>query len=309
MNQEQLTYKILSISKSCRSITDIANRLYLSQPYVSKKIHEAEIKYHTKLKHRKPLPIKLTRAGEILLESLEKQLELQNQLLIDLSPFKSNSASYIKIATNQPWTTLYGDIIYKHLHHKFPSLNFELTEVTTDLAEQKLLTREIDVFAGKILNNDNIFSNKIFTNRFYFLIPATSSLYSKTHYLRILSKNDLTKFNNQNFVSLTDDSFFQKLVDHMLVDNNVNQHKILKVDNHVVGTDAAAQGAGIFVTSYDFAQRWIGIKPFNLVEIPTILLNFDMAVSYHHKSSILIKSIAKSMGDLETVYGKKLGIL
>lgn len=38
----------------------------------------------------------------------------------------------------------------------------------------------------------------------------------------------------------------------MLIDNNVNQGKVLKVDNHVVGTNAVAQGAGIFVTSYDF---------------------------------------------------------
>ena len=309
MAREQLIYQILSISKSCRSITDIANRLYLSQPYVSKEIHQAEVKYHTKLLHRRPLPIKLTRAGEVILESLEKQLELQNQLLIDLAPFRDNSASYIKIATNQPWTTLYGDIIYKYLHKKFPSINFELTEVTTDLAEQKLLTREIDLFAGKNLNNDKIVSNKTFTNRFYFLIPATSSLYSKTNYMRILTKRDLTKFNNQNFVSLTDDSFFQKLVDHMLIDNNVNQGKVLKVDNHVVGTNAAAQGAGIFVTSYDFAEKWIGKKPFNLVEIPTTLLNFDIAVSYHYKASTLIKEIAKSLEALEEAYGKKLGII
>lgn len=309
MSNERIIYNILSTVDSCRSITDIADRLYLSQPYVSKQLHNAEIKYHTKLIARKPLPIKLTRAGNILLNNLEKQLELQNQLSIDLMPFEKDRSNYIKIAINQPWTTLYGNLIYDKIHRDFPGLNFELTEVTTDLAEQKLLSREIDLFMGKVLYNDDIVSKKTFTDRFYFLIPSTSSLYSRKNYIRRLSKQDLRKFNNQNFVSLTANSFFQKLVDHMLDDNNVNQNKVLKVGNHVVGTNAAACGAGIFVTSYDLAEKWIGKREFNLVEIPTTFLNFELAVSYHIKASKLIRDISKSLFDIEVAYGKKLKIL
>ena len=59
MSNERIIYNILSTVDSCRSITDIADRLYLSQPYVSKQLHNVEIKYHTKLIARKPLPIKM----------------------------------------------------------------------------------------------------------------------------------------------------------------------------------------------------------------------------------------------------------
>lgn len=295
-------YDILSNVESSESITDISHKLYLNQPYISKQLNKAERYYNTKLINRRPLPISLTETGKIVLNSLEKQLNIQNQLKSDLSNYL-NSNQFIKIATNQPWITFYGDIIYKHLHHKFSDYHFELTEVTSDLAEQKLLTKEIDIFGGKMLNNPSLKSTFTFDNHFYFLIPATSSLYSSTNYVRVLSRNDLNQFNNQNFVSLTDDSFFQKLVDHMFIDNNIKQNKVLKVSNHMTGTNAAAKGAGIFVTSYDFVEKWIGKEKFNLISIPETLFNFKMAITTRNDAGLKIKAIAKEMIKLEKVYG------
>lgn len=99
---EQTIYDILASVKTCRSITDIANRLMLGRPYVSKQIHNAELKYHTKLINRKPLPITLTKAGKIVLASLEKELEIQNKLKLDLSPYIAGETNFIKIDVNQP---------------------------------------------------------------------------------------------------------------------------------------------------------------------------------------------------------------
>lgn len=299
MNIENL-FEILSNVENSESITDIAHKLFLNQPYISKQLNKAERYYHTKLINRRPLPITLTETGKIVLNSLEQQLNLQNQLKEDLSSYLNNN-QFIKIATNQPWITYYGDIIYLHLHKKFPSIHFELAEVTSDLAEKKLLTKEIDIFAGKILNNPSITSTFTFNNKFYFLIPKSSSLYSND-YVRLLNRNDLKQFNDQNFVSLTDDSFFQKLVDHMFIDNNITQNKVLKVSNHMAGTNAAAKGAGIFVTSYDSVKKWIGKEEFNLIAIPENLFNFKMAVSIRRDANQKIIKISKEMIKLEKAY-------
>ncbi|WP_040473298.1 LysR substrate-binding domain-containing protein [Lactobacillus gigeriorum] len=308
MTAEQTIYDILASVKTCRSITDIANRLMLGQPYVSKQIYNAELKYHTKLINRKPPPITLTKAGKIVLASLEKELEIQNMLKLDLSPYIAGETNFIKIGVNQPWITVYGHIIYEQLHRKFPDINFELTEVTSDVAEQKLLTRDIDISCGKLIFNTTITSKESFALSFYFLIPENSSLYSsnKENYLRILTKDDLIQFNNQNLISLTDDSFFQKLVDHMLTDTNVHQNKVLKVGNHVAGTNLAIEGAGIFVTEYDFALPWIGKKPFNLIKIPKSSLNFELAVSHRNDASEQIKALAAELYKIELQYQEYL---
>ena len=86
----------------------------------------------------------------------------------------------------------------------------------------------------------------------------------------------------------------------------MHQNKVLKVGNHVAGTNLAIEGAGIFVTEYDFALPWIGKKPFNLIKIPKSLLNFELAVSYRNDASEQIKAIAAELYKIELQYQEYL---
>ena len=63
----QLLYQILSTINQSRTISQVANQLYLSQPYISQVISKSEKKYQVKLVNRSSLPIELTKAGKQLL--------------------------------------------------------------------------------------------------------------------------------------------------------------------------------------------------------------------------------------------------
>lgn len=63
----QLLYQILSTINQSRTISQVANQLYLSQPYISQVISKSEKKYQVKLVNRSSLPIELTKAGKQLI--------------------------------------------------------------------------------------------------------------------------------------------------------------------------------------------------------------------------------------------------
>lgn len=285
---------ILENVENCRSITDLAEHLYLSQPYVSKMLGHVEEKYHVKLVRRKPLPIELTDAGKILLKDLQQEIEIKNKITIDLAPYAENNANYIRIATNQPYLTMHGAELLLNLHKKYPDIRFQLSEVTSNLAQQALKTRNIDLFWGKTFHDSEIVNYKSHPLKMYFLIPESSNLYS-SEYVRNMSKKDLIQFNKAKFVSLTDDSFFQQMVDHAFSDNGITIEKVLKVSNSLIGTAAAVRGIGIFITIFEVARPWIGQCGFNMVEIPENFLHMEVGVSTLHDASPMIKRIGQDV--------------
>ena len=64
----------ISVAKNL-SFTKASKELYISQPAITRHIQELEAKYHIALFERMGNKIKLTRAGEILLEHSERIVE------------------------------------------------------------------------------------------------------------------------------------------------------------------------------------------------------------------------------------------
>lgn len=78
MYNQQILFNILKGVNTSNTLTAIAKQLYLTEPYVSKVLRQAESHFDTKLINRDPKPIRLTSAGETILKDLEKVIESQN---------------------------------------------------------------------------------------------------------------------------------------------------------------------------------------------------------------------------------------
>lgn len=85
--ENKLIYKILTAVSTNNTISNVANGLYLSQPYVSQIISKTEKKYETKLVNRNEKPISLTAAGIKLLQDLDDEIKLHEKTKRDLSFF------------------------------------------------------------------------------------------------------------------------------------------------------------------------------------------------------------------------------
>lgn len=290
MSKDKNLYDILKTTLSVNTISDIAKKLFLSEPYISKLLKQTERKYNVVLINRNNKPIKLTKAGEVFLKDLQIILDSKNELAYDLEPFKKVRKSEIKIAFNQPWLETSAQSVIPFLVHEFPEFTFSFYDQTTNLAQENFLNHSIDIFVGKLLVNKNISSVHFIDSQLAFLIPSSCPL-SK------IKENTLTptifkRFDNQKYISLTDDSFFQAMIDHLFQENEITLNKVVKVSNSLMTRKLALQGMGYTVISKRFAREIAKDKlNVKIINIPKNMLQLNNGISILNSSPEIIKEI------------------
>ena len=85
-----------------RSISRAAERLYLSQPYLSQYLAKLESSLGVVLLDRSHTPLKLTEAGELFYAYLERQDYLDRQLVSDLQDLRNKKRPVLHLGVS-PW--------------------------------------------------------------------------------------------------------------------------------------------------------------------------------------------------------------
>ena len=95
-----------------RSISRAADRLYLSQPYLSQYLAKLEANLGVTLLDRSHTPLQLTAAGELFHAYLERQDYLDRQLVSDLRDLRDRRRPTLHIGVS-PWrgSTLLPDVL------------------------------------------------------------------------------------------------------------------------------------------------------------------------------------------------------
>ncbi len=303
----KLIYQILSSVGKSKTISDIANKLYLSQPYISQLLAKAERQYKVKLINRKQVPISLTPAGFKLKDDLKKVIDDQQKINQDLQPFKSNNQTFIKLVITPLWIRNLTSKIIEQLQSKFPDIQFEIQQIFTSEDSIKLLeNHNIDIFWGALLHDDSIKSKYLYQSKACILLPATNSLYERNITYTKLNYSLLNQLNNSKLVSLTDNSAFQKIVDHMFEDYGIKMNKIIKVNDYIGASQLAIDGLGITVTLTD-TLKYLNLQKvkFNIIEIPSNMINLDVGISINKSSSSPVKKIAEQLYKIINQYNLK----
>lgn len=111
-----------------RSISKAADRLYLSQPYLSQYLAKLEANLGVTLLDRSHTPLRLTAAGELFHAYLERQGYLDRQLESDLQQLQEKKHQQLHIGVST-WrgSTLLPDILPRFAA-KYPDVQVVLHE-------------------------------------------------------------------------------------------------------------------------------------------------------------------------------------
>ncbi|THU39159.1 LysR family transcriptional regulator [Niastella caeni] len=126
------------------NFTKAAEELFITQPAVTKHIHEIETYYKTRLFQRNGTKIKLTSAGTALLEHAEQLFDIYRNIEFDLAAINENVKGTIRIGAS---TTVAQYVLPKYLasfKQKFPDTKIELTANNTEHIENALIANKID---------------------------------------------------------------------------------------------------------------------------------------------------------------------
>lgn len=173
----EVFYKVATLG----SFTKAAESLYITQPAVTKHIRELESQWGLPLFERKGNTIRLTEAGQIVLQHAERILDTYRGLEFDLSTLKQQLSGRLRLGAS---TTIAQYILPPTLasfNQRFPHIRVSLINENSHIVEKALLEREIDLGLVENSSRNKALKYTAFLDDELVLVTATHhGLYKKT---------------------------------------------------------------------------------------------------------------------------------
>ena len=143
MNSKQLQYALMIYENL--SFSSVAEKLGITQPALSKQIHNLENEIGVKLFDRTTSPVTVTSAGEYFFAKAKKLLYSQNQLLQSMQDFKSGKRGCLTIGIS-PFRSMYLiPNIIKQFKEKYPDIKVVLHETSSDVLRKEASEGKYDL--------------------------------------------------------------------------------------------------------------------------------------------------------------------
>jgi DNA-binding transcriptional LysR family regulator len=137
------------------NFTRAAEELYITQPAVTKHIHEIESHFKVRLFERNGTKIKLTPAGEILLQHTEQLFTVYRNLEFDLNSLSQRHSGKLHIGASTTVAQYVLPPMLAAFRRKFRDIQVAMTIDNTDETGQSLVGGSIDlgIIEGHSKNN------------------------------------------------------------------------------------------------------------------------------------------------------------
>jgi LysR family transcriptional regulator, transcriptional activator of the cysJI operon len=170
--------EVLNISKA-------AERLFISQPAVSKHIQELENRLNIPLFERKGNRIYLTRAGKLTFRHLKHIKQQYQELEFELSQLNNTFKGTIRIGASSTITQYVIPPVIATFHTRYPDIKLILLNGNSEEMTQKLLNDEIDL---ALVENESSLQNIRyidFLNDEIIAVTGSESLYARRRQLSL----------------------------------------------------------------------------------------------------------------------------
>lgn len=201
MNTKELQY-IVKIAEE-QSISNAAKKLFISQSTLSHALTKIEDGLGTPLFDRSTIPLKLTYAGQLVMDAARKMLSLDKELhqqIQDVAHFKRGEFT---IGLTHLAERYYLPLVLPRFHDKYPGVNIVIKVASLSSLETMLLKNIVDFAIIIPLDNPEIEYKPIFSMDVLLALPINHPLsrnnpYSGTDYPEL----DLNDLQNDQFVIL-----------------------------------------------------------------------------------------------------------
>ncbi len=295
----------LETIESSKSITEAAQKLFLSQPYISRVLKKYESKYNVSLVDRKTNPVRLTPAGHVFIKYMRKNLQLEENLRSELSQYTQNQFLTLKMGVSPPLGENFNLAVLPKLHMKFPNLVTKTVELTTPEAEKAFKDNQLDLFLGNPVYLENIERYSLHKDPQVLVLGSNSKLYHRGKSEIHLRKNDFQKLNNESFIVVDGESHYQEIVNSYFNEIGVNFYPKIHVRDSLTALELANMGLGNMTTCIEpmSNKKYDNI---NYVKLPTDKLEIDFSISTIRSKTKLFDEIEYVINILRKVFLKQI---
>ena len=167
--------EILTAVKNLGSITAASQHLFVSQPYISRTIKEAEQQLGIQLIDRTTKPTRLTYAGAQYLAGLQKiqqQLSDLDQTMHELAQSKSG---HLSIALSESMATQILPELGCQFLQEYPQYHLDIHEMPSLAAEKAVTDNQSDIYIGPKSAHHSAFFYRIMRDQSFSVLVPTSS--------------------------------------------------------------------------------------------------------------------------------------
>ena len=174
MNTKILEY-IIAIAEE-KSISQAAERFYLSQPVLSRHLKKIEEDLGTPLFVRGKPHLTLTDAGIIYINNARAILHMEEQMNRTLEEMRRKQKDSLNLLIDAPYHNFFLRRIFPVFREKYPDFYIQYTD-TNAYHAQKLLTEkkaDLAVFATTFLNMEGLECLPLYTDELVIILPHNS---------------------------------------------------------------------------------------------------------------------------------------
>lgn len=237
MNTKILEY-IIAIAEE-GSISQAAERFYLSQPVLSRHLKKVEAELGAPLFLRDPHHLTLTDAGIIFINNAQAILHAKRQMELKLEDMRRSQKESLTLLAEPYYLNFFVKKILPLFHEKHPDFSLCLSPANIHQARQRLASQEADlaVFTSRHLQDKDLELLPLFSDELLFVLPqGDSALPAIAHGIR---RPDALK--NHVFCLHSSDTAFRLMENEWLDSIGLHPMTVLETDSFRFALDWVCQ--------------------------------------------------------------------
>lgn len=279
MEQSTLSqYKIFYTVAQCGNISKAADRLYISQPAISKSLKTLEETLSVKLFNRNSRGVTLTDEGKILYSHISNAFDEISKGEYYLKQVHDLGLGSIRISVS---STLCKYILLPYLKEFIrdnPHIKINIECRSTTFSIDLLNNGKCDIgLIGKTDSMNNL--NFISLGKVNYIFTATQRYLNNLKQRNIESTQDI--FRNANIMLLDKDNVSRLHVDNYLAENHLDPGNILEVNNMDLLIDFAKIDIGIACVISDFIKSELESQKLIELNLPVPIPSREIGFAYN----------------------------
>jgi len=233
--------EILTAVKNLGSITAASQHLFVSQPYISRTIKEAEQQLGIQLIDRTTKPTRLTYAGAQYLAGLQKikqQLSDLDQTMHELAQSKSG---HLSIALSESMATQILPELGSQFLQEYPQYHLDIDEMPSLAAEKAVTDNQSDIYIGPKSAHHSAFFYRIMRDQSFSILVPTTYPFSLP---RVTSPQQLTALLHQPFIGCDLQMVLGEITRHFMADHHLFLQPALTLNSLSTIQQLVESGAG-----------------------------------------------------------------
>ena len=264
MNSRQMQYAVLLAETG--SFSQLAEKMKLSQPALSKQILALEKELDVQLFDRSRTPVVPTAAGAHFVREAQELLHREDQLMRSMAQFRSGEKGQLTIGSTPFRSAYLLPPVVQKVREKFPGIHIKLVEEGSDLLRKDTAEGKFDLSVVNLPVDEAVLNTyPIEPDQLVLVIPDT--LLSRFPHLSGKSHVDFRDCGELPFAVVSAQQEMRILFDKICAQSDLQPNIAAEVVGLTTAWEIVCTGAAATVLPLQFVRQVIGSRPITVLRL------------------------------------------